>query len=334
MGAAYRESKLDNNRYCKSNGQFTRHLRLNNLTYQEYFEKYITKTSPKCQCGKPLTFYQKTESYANSCGIPKCVGKTISIVRQNTPIEAKQKQAENYRQAQFNKTTEQKKKQKEKAAATYFKNFGTTTSNSPVQKKKSAQTKLQKYGDEKYNNSQKSADKNRNKSIEEQDAINESRRKTNIEKYGVSCVFLLPNNTRKSNKGNASIKDYVMPSGVRVGVRGYEPTVISILLNQRHIDDIVIQDAYSDCKIGPFTYSMINRHTANYYPDIYIPSENKIIEVKSRWWWDGNGKEKYKSRLLNNLRKRKAVLDKGYIYEVWLFEDKKNYKVLIDDSDF
>jgi hypothetical protein len=60
----------------------------------------------------------------------------------------------------------------------------------------------------------------------------------------------------------------------------------------------------------------------------------KIIEVKSRWWWDGNGSEKYKSRLKNNLKKRQAVLDKGYIYELWLFENKNNYKILKNDTDF
>jgi hypothetical protein len=71
-----------------------------------------------------------------------------------------------------------------------------------------------------------------------------------------------------------------------------------------------------------------------YYPDIYIPKENKIIEVKGRWWWDGNGIEKYKSRLVNNLKKRSAVLDTGYNYEVWLFEDRKNYRILKNDTDF
>jgi hypothetical protein len=81
-------------------------------------------------------------------------------------------------------------------------------------------------------------------------------------------------------------------------------------------------------------YVNVNQHTMRYYPDIHIPKENKIIEVKGRWWWDGNGIEKYRSRLSNNLKKRKAVLNAGYQYEVWLFEDRKNYRILTDESDF
>ena len=83
-----------------------------------------------------------------------------------------------------------------------------------------------------------------------------------------------------------------------------------------------------------FCYVNLNEHTALYYPDIYIPKENKIVEVKSRWWWDGNGDEKHKSRLINNLKKRQSVLAKGFMYELWLFEDSKNYRILINDSDF
>lgn len=71
-----------------------------------------------------------------------------------------------------------------------------------------------------------------------------------------------------------------------------------------------------------------------YYPDIYIPKENKIIEVKGMWWWNGNGIAKYESRLKNNLKKRDAVLEAGYQYEVWLFEDKNNYRILKDETDF
>ena len=41
--AKYVISKIDNSTYCQSNGHFTRHLRDNNLTYQEYYEKHYVK---------------------------------------------------------------------------------------------------------------------------------------------------------------------------------------------------------------------------------------------------------------------------------------------------
>jgi hypothetical protein len=89
-----------------------------------------------------------------------------------------------------------------------------------------------------------------------------------------------------------------------------------------------------DYAIPIFQYSDHRRHILKYYPDIYIPSDNKIIEVKSCWWWDGNGDQKHKSRLTNNLKKRQSVLAKGFMYELWLFEDSKNYRILFNDPDF
>jgi len=68
--------------------------------------------------------------------------------------------------------------------------------------------------------------------------------------------------------------------------------------------------------------------------DIYIPSENKIIEVKSRWWWDINKNERYCHRLSNNLLKRGAVINCGYKFQLWIFEDTKPYRILENDEDF
>ena|ERR1035438_3871717 len=82
-------SFIDNKKYCQTNGQFTKHLRSNNLTFQQYYEKFITHIFPKCQCGNSLTFYQNSLTYANSCGNPICVGKIISMVKNNKSKEEK-----------------------------------------------------------------------------------------------------------------------------------------------------------------------------------------------------------------------------------------------------
>jgi hypothetical protein len=54
--------------------------------------------------------------------------------------------------------------------------------------------------------------------------------------------------------------------------------------------------------IGFFHYSYENE-IHRYYPDIYIKSENQVVEVKSTYTFN---KEKEK-----NLLKRQSVLDKG-----------------------
>ena len=201
------------------------------------------------------------------------------------------------------------------------------------QKEKSKLTKLERYGISSYNNSEQSASKNKNKSVEEKNIINEKRRKTNLELHGVANCFFKPGVKEKSATSNSKGKEFVLPSGKIVRLRGYEDLVISILLKSYNEDQLVIDDMLQQYQIPIFSYVNVNQHTAHYYPDIYIPSENKIIEVKSRWWWDGNGNPKHSSRLENNLRKRKAVIAKGYNYELWLYQDKKNYKIL-NDSNF
>lgn len=332
--AIYIESKIDGKTYCKTNGHFTRHLRKNNLTYQDYYEKYVSGVSPKCICGQRLTFYQKSETYANSCGSPKCRGKSISNTKQNWTEEQKRKDSKNKKLSASKRSKEQIKEQVEKTKKTFMKKYGVEwISSHPLQKEKSRKTKLRKYGDEKYNNSEKANLSKKNKSIQEKIAINEKRCLTNLERYGVESTLLIKSTVKKINKGNASIKKYELPSGKIIGVRGYEPIVLDILLKTYKESDLIVHDDYSDYAIEVFKYIAANRHHMRYYPDIYIPDENRILEVKSRWWWDGYGEEKYHNRLLNNLAKRQAVIDRGYNYEVWLFDNKYSYRIIKSDKD-
>ena len=334
--AIYIESKIDGASYCKTNGQFTRHLRKHNLTYQDYYEKYVTKISLKCKCGERLAFYQKTESYASSCGSPECRGTSISKTKQNWTNEQKKQDKENKKSAASRRSKEQIEKQVQKARKTFKERYNVDWgSKLEKQKEKSRQTKLEKYGDEKYNNSKQASLSRISRSLEEKNKSNQQRRATNLEKYGVENVLLNKSTPSKINKGNSSIKDYVLPSGKIIGVRGHEPFALDVLFNELKYKeaDVVIHDDYSDYAIEIFEYEALNRHQMKYYPDIYVPRENRIIEIKSQWWWNGYGQEKYRSRLENNLRKRQAVIDKGYNYEVWIFENKYSYKVL-NDKDF
>jgi len=52
-----------------------------------------------------------------------------------------------------------------------------------------------------------------------------------------------------------------------------------------------------------------------YFPDIYIKSENKIIEVKSEWT--------IKLKRGNVEEKALATIKSGYKYEIWVYNDKK-----------
>jgi hypothetical protein len=331
----YIQSKIDGKQYCKTNGQFTRHLKQHYLTYQQYYEKYITGIERKCACGEPLTFYQSSETYANSCGIPECVGNSISAVKQNWTMEQKQRDSINKAAAHAKKTPKEKQFRKENLIKTNQKKYGVDfTTQSAQMMSKSQETKKNRYGNEFYSNPKKTSESWQSKTAEEIDIISDKKRITCIKKYGVENPFFLPDVRKKSAIANSIGKEYILPSGKIIHVRGHEDLVITELLKTYKESELVVDDMLVRNAIPIISYSDNRKHKLKYYPDIYIPHENKLIEVKSRWWWDGKGDVKYVNRLSKNLNKIKAVLEAGYKYEVWLFEDKNTYRILKDGTDF
>ncbi len=53
-----------------------------------------------------------------------------------------------------------------------------------------------------------------------------------------------------------------------------------------------------------------------HYVDIFIPSLNKCIEVKSTWT--------IKNKKANIFNKQKAAKELGYEYEIWVYDNKGN----------
>lgn len=58
-----------------------------------------------------------------------------------------------------------------------------------------------------------------------------------------------------------------------------------------------------------------NGKNHRYYPDIYIPRDNLLIEVKSEWTY--RGKEEW---YFTNLLKKQACIDAGYNYQLMLYD--------------
>lgn len=124
---------------------------------------------------------------------------------------------------------------------------------------------------------------------------------TAIEKYGKEWVSKVDTINAKQQSGGYSYYDFEFPSGKIVRVQGYEPRVLTKLIVDYDEDDIVVGVQNIIDAIGFFHYFYENE-THRYYPDIYIKSENQVIEVKSTYTFN---KEKDK-----NLLKRQSVLDK------------------------
>jgi hypothetical protein len=126
--------------------------------------------------------------------------------------------------------------------------------------------------------------------------------KTASEKYGKEWVSKVDSINAKQQSGGYSYYDFEFPSGKVVRVQGYEPKVLTKLVVDYDEDDIVVGvQNIIDC-IG-FLHYVYENKTHRYYPDIYIKSENRVIEVKSDYTFN---KEKEK-----NLLKRDSVINKG-----------------------
>ena len=62
------------------------------------------------------------------------------------------------------------------------------------------------------------------------------------------------------------------------------------------------------------SYIKPNGRPAKYYPDIYIPKDNLIIEVKSKWTY--SGKPEW---LETNLLKQQATIVAGYNFKFLIY---------------
>lgn len=139
--------------------------------------------------------------------------------------------------------------------------------------------------------------------------VQEKWKATCLEKYGGH-----PNQNKevqvKSEATSFHYKEYMMPSGIIVKYQGYENLALDELVQEYEEEDICC----GRLNIPTIDY-YINQTKHVYFPDIYIKSENKIIEVKSEWTITlkrGNVEEK-----------ALATIKAGYRYEIWVYNDKK-----------
>lgn len=189
---------------------------------------------------------------------------------------------------------------KQKAKQTTLKRFGTEyASQSTEFKERVKQTCLRKFGVEHMLQSPE---------------IKEKVKQTNLQRYGVEIASQNPEVMEKAQKNAKRYKEYTMPSGDIRKVQGYEPFALDCLVKIYQETDILTQRK----EIPRIPYK-INEKQHYYYPDIFIPSENKIIEVKSIWT--------YKCKADNIPHKTEATKAAGYNYEIWVYDGKGNKTV-------
>ena len=210
---------------------------------------------------------------------------------------------------------------KNKMKNTCLEKYGTEyASQSQEFKDKIKNTCLEKYGTEYASQSQEFKDKMRQNCLEKhgvehhlmREDVKNKRKETNLEKFGVEYVSQCPEIMDKINNSSYSKKDFIMPSGNIIKCQGYEPFALTELLEIYLIKE---EDIITGCKNVPkIWYEDENNKKHRHYVDIFIPSENKCIEVKSTWTLE----KKQECIFL----KQEAGKELGYEYEIWVYNNK------------
>lgn len=115
---------------------------------------------------------------------------------------------------------------------------------------------------------------------------------------------------------NYKYKKYIFPSGKAVNYQGYENIALNELIKIYSEDDIE-----NNRQNIPSIQYVINNKVYYYYPDIYIKSQNLIIEVKSLYT--------YKKQIIKNTIKALSCRNLGYNFEFWIYDSKCKNKTVV-----
>jgi hypothetical protein len=118
----------------------------------------------------------------------------------------------------------------------------------------------------------------------------------------------------KNVKLSYYLKEYIFPSGNKIKIQGYEHFALDELLNIENINENDIMTGYKD--VPTIWYHDENNKKRRHYVDIFIPKQNRCIEIKSTWTAKKNNGIIF--------LKQNAAKELGYIYEIWIYDAKGN----------
>jgi hypothetical protein len=144
--------------------------------------------------------------------------------------------------------------------------------------------------------------------------IREKIKQTCVEKYGVPYPNQNTDMMEKSSKSAYKLKNYIYPSGREIKYQGYENFALDEIVKLYDENDIITGSK----NVPEIWYNDSENKKHRHYVDIFIPSENKCIEVKSTWT--------LKKKKDNILEKQKYAKELGFNYEIWVY-DKNGVKI-------
>ena len=133
-------------------------------------------------------------------------------------------------------------------------------------------------------------------------------RETMLLKYGVEQPMHNRIMFNKQQKSKYTRKEYKWQSGEKSILQGYEPIVLKELEDEGYTFTAVITDSNIIPTIPYYFEETWHIYIYIYYPDFYIPSENRIIEVKSKYTLEADWDK--------NQAKFKATTDAGFNFSL------------------
>ena len=129
---------------------------------------------------------------------------------------------------------------------------------------------------------------------------------TNVERYG--CEYPMQNAevAERSSKNVYKVKTYTFPCGETRMVQGYEPFALDDLVHHGYTAEDVITSRKS---VPEVWWTSVDGRPHRYFVDIFIPNENRMIEVKSSFTALKEGVEE----------KARASRDAGFVFELWVY---------------
>ena len=180
---------------------------------------------------------------------------------------------------------------------------------------------IEKYGVECHLQSQGVKDKIKLTNMEKYGVENPSKNedvknkkiKTSLKNYGVNNPMQHPDILEKCMQSSYRIKDYILPSGNILKYQGYENFALDKIIKEWKIEET---DIITRGDKIPEIWWLDKDKKRRYFVDIYIPSMNVVIELKSTWTINLN-----KEDIISKLN---ASKDLGFNTLLWVFDEKGN----------
>ena len=143
---------------------------------------------------------------------------------------------------------------------------------------------------------------------------------TNMIRYGTRHPMQNLAVFQRNQASRFATKQYTFTDGKTVSYQGYEGHAIKLLLEQGVTEEDIVS-GYKALKGSIFIFYEWEGNTHRYYPDLYLPSQNKIIEVKSTYTWSVSK--------MQNVAKLEQTKNQGYMCEAWIITDKGKLDTVI-----